>query len=265
MRFLLIFLMLTSTLLNNAQSRHIEFEASSQISPSSEFTRIGSDGISSIGKGDIDLFRNRIGIDFRIRPKIWLGMSFERSSFNSSNILVSNQFIRINLDGTIRSFESRIWYRPKAEKNKGLGAYFALRYSPINLIMNEKFTSEDRLITGSSSIDGRIVEPRIGVDGYWYLKPITNLGVRAEAYLSPVIVGESYRSLNLSSMQAISSNGLNVHYSIGASYRFLRFYGGLDFGQDFFLLQSKIDKNDLLSFKFSSIRARVGLFLLKRK
>ncbi len=258
------FLLITHQLFAQDRKLELEYAASSALShqiPSLENLSRG-EGVSA---SDLDQFDQRIGLNFRIQPKFWLGFSAARQSFSKMNLNFNGKLSNVEFEGSLRGLETQLWYRPRARKNQGLGAYMGFRYSPINLSVSEIFLTDQGRFQATSVFNGNLVQLTMGAKGYVYLKPITNLGLSASVNFRPLLMNESYRSVSLESLESLSSNGFGADYRLGINYRLTRFYAGLGFGQQVYQLKSRLNDSDRLRIRFSSISFQLGFFFLKRR
>lgn len=221
--------------------------------------------VQGVSTSDLDQFDQSIRLNFRVQPKFWLGFSADRQSFSKMNLNTDNGVSSFEFEGTLRGLETQLWYRPRARKNQGLGAYMGFRYSPINLSVSEVFLSDQGRLQASSVFNGNVVQLTMGAKGYLYLKPITNWGLSASVNFRPLVMNESYRSVSLESIESLSSNGFGADYRIGINYRLTRFYAGLGFGQQLYQLKSRLNGSDRLQIRFSSVSFQLGFFLLKKR
>lgn len=215
-------------------------------------------------EGELSQFSQAISLDFRARKKFWFGVGFQRINFSQSAVNSYQQLSVINTEGVVRAYETRLWYKLRARQNHGIGAYAAFALAPISMSLDEALYEQNELINRLSTYNANLFLTRFGAKGYWFLKPITNLGLQAEAYISPIFVDNKHYSGNTPSFKTIGINGFGGGYRLGVNYKFTRLYVGLDVGQDVFNLGKSNRNINHLNFSSTNATAKVGLFLLRR-
>jgi len=257
---LLLFLSLFVSQLSFAQFFHAEYKIGGIVaSDLRQFENLT--GGQTWDEGKLGFVSHSLEADFKLRNKVWLGAAMRSTSFNQQALNSFEEISSLASKGRLQSFEARIWYKFLVAENSDFGSYLALGYSPLNFVTEEALFEDGQLLQRSSSVNGGTFQSRFGLKTIFFLKPISRLGITAHAYASPLLVSEDYNTGNVPSLTSIAMTGGTAGYQLGLVYKVLKFYAGLEFGNQYFSLGNNKNSLHHMKFNFSSLHAKIGLRL----